>query len=923
VRDSNSSQAEMPGFIYQNKYRNMKVIFLNIFVLLVLYRVQLNAQTEKNLNNSKIIVEGQLPPDYNSKMPANRTGVASDSVELSWIVYDYITVLSAPNKPEIPGERGILKAKISNGTVKFVIQSKKPLLLMSPFFDYTKFINPGDSIYIRYNGEQPIYSGKGADGFKLQFEIMALKKVKKPNFIGVDTLANYFMQSKWYDKQLNLIIPLIESYKNKITPLAYQTIKTTEIVLIEQARNQLFDRLYTFWYNRYERKPGVTSPIMGLKLSDLNAIWDSTQRNTNWGKWLRSLSTYNTSPDYLYTYNKNEVRRRFSFDFSRDTLYNDRLRKLAYYNNAKANFRGQVRERLLIRILAEEIITELTPIDEITKSVLQDYYKQAGFAAYKQWIKAYYNKAMQLKSGNPAPDFTLTDTDGRAITKQDVKGKCVLLDFWFTGCRGCLQMAPALKKVEQIFSNDSNVIFISVSTDRNKETWIKSINEGKYTSGSALNVYTSGKGTSHDIIKNYGITGYPGLFLLDEEGNIIEHPLPDPRTEVGTEKLVSLLKRQSAKISRSKVANGHDGPYVLYTDTADMVVKYIESRKESLQLREEKRKANEKNKLVFPVSTDQPGKQFQVKLRTELSNEPAIFFQPAKQFVISDIEGNFDALRNLLQSGKVIDEQFNWTFGNGHLICVGDFCDRGEQVTECLWLIYSLEEKAKSAGGYVHFILGNHEIMNLSGDVRYVADKYKANAKLAGVKYIDLYGEQSELGRWLRTKNIIEKIGDILYVHGGISPVVNRLSLTIEEINHLVRPYYKGRLDSSNKALLTLYSSATTYNEYNQSSPFWYRGYYEKSTTHLNAIPSREQVDSTLKKFAVNHIITGHTIVADTVSTHYNGVVLNVDTHHAYGKSEALLIEGGKYYRVSGVIKKELFVNTTGKYYAAREHLND
>ena len=45
-------------------------------------------------------------------------------------------------------------------------------------------------------------------------------------------------------------------------------------------------------------------------------------------------------------------------------------------------------------------------------------------------------------------------------------------------------------------------------------------------------------------------------------------------------------------------------------------------------------------------------------------------------------------------------------------------------VTEVLWLIYSLEEKAKAAGGYVHYILGNHEIMNMSNDLRYVQNRY-------------------------------------------------------------------------------------------------------------------------------------------------------------------------------------------------------
>ena len=55
----------------------------------------------------------------------------------------------------------------------------------------------------------------------------------------------------------------------------------------------------------------------------------------------------------------------------------------------------------------------------------------------------------------------------------------------------------------------------------------------------------------------------------------------------------------------------------------------------------------------------------------------------------------------------------------------------------------------------------------------------------------------------------------------------------------------------------------------------------------------------TLEKFDVKHIVTGHTLLADTVSVWFNGKVFNTDVHHAKGLSEALLIEEGKYYRVN------------------------
>jgi hypothetical protein len=158
-----------------------------------------------------------------------------------------------------------------------------------------------------------------------------------------------------------------------------------------------------------------------------------------------------------------------------------------------------------------------------------------------------------------------------------------------------------------------------------------------------------------------------------------------------------------------------------------------------------------------------------------------------------------------------------------------------------------------------------------------------------------LYGENSEICRWLRTKNVIERIGDILFTHAGISAEMNNVNLSIEQINELARPFY----------------ADTTYNYpyietnliYSENGPFWYRGYYLG-----NHIATDAQVDSTLNKFFVRHIVTGHTIVADTISVWRKGKLFDTDVHHAAGKSEALLVEEKKYFRVNASgMKKEIY----------------
>lgn len=343
----------------------------------------------------------------------------------------------------------------------------------------------------------------------------------------------------------------------------------------------------------------------------------------------------------------------------------------------------------------------------------------------------------------------------------------------------------------------------------------------------------------------------------------------------------------------------YDGPYVQYFGN-QLWVSYIEDVDGQKRLKKETLPQRKKDNLSLKVATDIPGKSFEVGLKKQLKIEQSEFSQPAKLMVLSDIEGNFSAVRKLLQAQKIIDEDFKWKFDNGHLVLIGDFFDRGEQVTEVLWLIYSLEEKAKANGGYVHFILGNHEIMNMSNDLRYLNKKYLDNAYLLSQPYLALYGEDSELGRWLRTKNIVEKIGNILVTHAGISSAVNKMNISVPQINKLARPYYADTIFN--------YDDPKSDILFSDFGPFWYRGYYEKTTPAIAA-----QIDSTLQQYKVNHIITGHSIVADTVSVWYSGKLFNTDVPHASGKSEALLIDKQKFFRVNAEGGKVLVMDASIK----------
>lgn len=285
--------------------------------------------------------------------------------------------------------------------------------------------------------------------------------------------------------------------------------------------------------------------------------------------------------------------------------------------------------------------------------------------------------------------------------------------------------------------------------------------------------------------------------------------------------------------------------------------------------------------LTIPDST-LPDQYFAFRLKQGIRNEPSEFPRSKRIFVVSDIEGNFLTFCRLLKKGKVIDKYLHWTFEDNRLIILGDCFDRGDQVAECLWLIYSLEEKAREAGGYVHFILGNHEIMNMNGDWRYVHPKY-AETTRSQASHTALYNGNHELWSWLRTKNIMEKVGNTLFVHGGISDSLLALRLPIDEINNRVRPYYTRANEAFSDPLLAIVFNS-------EQSPFWYRGYYQPGM-------NEELLNATLKQFKVKRIITGHTIT-EKISTFYNGKLINTDTDHTGSNSEALLIVKHRYYRV-------------------------
>ncbi len=331
--------------------------------------------------------------------------------------------------------------------------------------------------------------------------------------------------------------------------------------------------------------------------------------------------------------------------------------------------------------------------------------------------------------------------------------------------------------------------------------------------------------------------------------------------------------------------NGIDGPYlfdnkiVTVTDDNKIVVSPFSE-----------------DTIVVRVNNSEKD-TFRVPLKTDIELLKGIYEAPEKLIAISDIEGNFDGFASFLSANKVIDDNFNWIFGDGHLLLLGDFVDRGDNVIPVLWLIYKLENEAVSANGKVHFILGNHEIMNIQGNLRYAQGKYQKLATELGQKETDtenrkvLFSADSELGKWLRSKNAMEIIGNRAFVHAGLNPEILDFNISVDSINKIVRANIDKKSNPENSDIANFLMG--------HKGPFWYRGlvsdYKQYSKTTIT------DLEKVLDFYNVEKIVVGHTIV-DDVSCDYNEKVIRIDVKHGNqkysGLTKGLLIENDIEYKI-------------------------
>lgn len=341
-----------------------------------------------------------------------------------------------------------------------------------------------------------------------------------------------------------------------------------------------------------------------------------------------------------------------------------------------------------------------------------------------------------------------------------------------------------------------------------------------------------------------------------------------------------------------------DGPYIVYDSLGTgATVTRVSTDGTIIQQHVD----NIPSDYKFRVTSSDGSHEFDVQLH-DIQQPKWKTKMPGRLFITSDPHANFDCFFDLLHSNGIIDKDCNWTYGNGHFALIGDIMDRGNDATTIYWLMYKLEAQAAQAGGAVHFMMGNHEPLVLMNDNRYTRPQYMQLADTLGVKYNHFFSPRSELGRWILSRNTIERIGKNILVHAGLSKDLYDSGLSIPEVNALMPAGLYKRKAARKSA------GSLIYMLHGSNGPIWYRGLVRDDAKY-NPI-NTDTLSMILNRYEAERIIVGHTIFPDISSFHEGRVIaVNVDNadNRKNNRSRALLIEDGNFYIICNEGRRKPF----------------
>ncbi len=287
---------------------------------------------------------------------------------------------------------------------------------------------------------------------------------------------------------------------------------------------------------------------------------------------------------------------------------------------------------------------------------------------------------------------------------------------------------------------------------------------------------------------------------------------------------------------------------------------------------------------------------------------------------VGDLHGDFSAWRDIARAAGLVDDRGRWIGGGAILVQTGDVVDRGPDSRRIIQDLMRLQREVPRAGGQVIALVGNHEAMNLTGDLRYVsAGDYAAYADsgsarrretvfeankaaieqayrqgdpkitaaairqawleatpLGSVEHQIAWSPDGEIGRWVVGNPAVVLLDGVLFVHGGISPAYAQLP--VAEINRQVAAALRAQTTAPD-AIIN-----------DPLGPLWFRGLAATDAEAGEAPaktsgaaapaepPIEQQLDALLSAQGAKRIVIGHTPHLAGIEILYGGRLIRIDT---------------------------------------------
>ncbi len=409
-------------------------------------------------------------------------------------------------------------AIIKNAQVEVMMDSLYYPVYLSVFYKQKTFFNrefyfanpqlylvePGDSIRINCTKDSMVFSGRGAVKMQVWYQMENLKNTVLKDYplrrINGDYRNELF---DFYDESLSIRMAFLKNIQSQISHISYQ------LMLADIFSRYMTVRLAYFELNT-GKDSGTTTEYYHALYSRLCKKFETFAHTKN-----------NEILSHSFYYTNLLMLKHIVDSFA---MVEKPFNLVDCYEQVKKKYTGIIRERLITSLLDRyRLLNQQSLCLQDAVTIVKDPELKALL------LKEYLNK---LK-GTAAFNFTLTNTAGQTVKLSDFKNKVVILDFWFTGCLSCIDMSTALQPVESVFKENKNVVFISISIDTDKGTWLKSLSKGFYSTPERINLYTNGEGEMNGLIRYYDIHGYPTLMLIDAKGNLFSSSLPNARADSG------------------------------------------------------------------------------------------------------------------------------------------------------------------------------------------------------------------------------------------------------------------------------------------------------------------------------------------------------------------------------------------------------